>query len=115
MENEKDRYGEKMKLAERAKEDIHFAEKDRELLEKLQKRFKKIERPEGKHRPLDCPKCQGDLTSYTFMDIPLDRCQGCGGLWFDPGELDVLLKKASRGPLASLIERFLSRQETSGR
>ncbi len=109
MENEKDRYGEKMKLVERAKEDIYFSEKDRELIEKLKKRFKKVERPEGKHQPLDCPKCQGELESYTFMEILLDRCRGCGGLWLDPGELDVILKKASRGPLTSLIERFLSR------
>ncbi len=31
MENERDRFGEKMRLVEQAKEDIYFAEKDREL------------------------------------------------------------------------------------
>ncbi len=35
MEDEKDRFGEKMKLVERAREDIYFAEKDRELIESL--------------------------------------------------------------------------------
>jgi hypothetical protein len=29
MEDQKDRFGEKMRLVERAKEDIYFAEKDR--------------------------------------------------------------------------------------
>jgi hypothetical protein len=43
MENEKDRFGETMKLVERAKEDIYFAEKDRELIEKLKARLKKME------------------------------------------------------------------------
>jgi hypothetical protein len=35
MENEKDRFGEKMRLVEQAKEDIYFAQKDRELIAKL--------------------------------------------------------------------------------
>lgn len=35
MENERDRFGEKMRLVEQAKEDIYFAEKDRELIAKL--------------------------------------------------------------------------------
>ncbi len=108
MENEKDRYGEKMRLVERAKEDIYFAGKDRELIEKLKEQFKKVEKLEGKPRPLACPKCQGELESYVFMEIMLERCQGCGGLWLDPGELDVIMKKVSRGPLASLIDRGLS-------
>jgi len=35
MEDSKDRFGEKMKLVERAKENTYFAEKDREAIEKL--------------------------------------------------------------------------------
>ena len=35
MENEKDRFGDTMRLVEKAKEDIYFAERDREVLEKL--------------------------------------------------------------------------------
>ena len=35
MDNQKDRFGETMRLVERAKEDMFFAEKDREVLEKL--------------------------------------------------------------------------------
>ena len=36
MDNQKDRFGETMRLFEKAKEDIFFAERDRELVEKLQ-------------------------------------------------------------------------------
>ncbi|HEX9879133.1 MAG TPA: zf-TFIIB domain-containing protein [Candidatus Binatia bacterium] len=109
MADEKDRYGDKMKLVERAKEDIYFAERDREIIDKLKERLKKVEKPEGKKRPLQCPKCQGELHGYLFMGIQLDRCQGCGGVWFDPGELDAILKKVNRGPLASLVDRLLAR------
>ena len=108
MADQKDRYGEKMKLAERAKEDIFFAERDRELVAKLKERLRKVEKPEAKSAPLACPKCHGELASYTLMEIPLDRCQGCGGIWFDPGEFDIVLKKVSRGPLSAFLDRFLS-------
>ena len=106
MENEKNRFGDKMRLVERAKEDIYFAAKDRELIEKLKARLEKLQpRPEA---PVaTCPKCKAALESYSFIEIILDRCPACGGIWFDRGELEQILKKVSRGSLAVLAERFL--------
>jgi hypothetical protein len=43
MPDEKDRFGETMKLVERAKEDIYFAQRDRELIEKLKAQLQKAE------------------------------------------------------------------------
>lgn len=43
MVDEKDRFGETMKLVERAKEDIYFAQRDRELVEKLKAQLQKVE------------------------------------------------------------------------
>ncbi|MGH7829267.1 MAG: zf-TFIIB domain-containing protein, partial [Candidatus Binatia bacterium] len=100
METEKDRFGEKMKLVERAKEDIYFTAKDRELIEKLKARLRKVERVEPS---LACPKCAGKLESYSLHEILLDRCQVCGGIWLDKGELEQILTKVARSPLASLI------------
>jgi len=113
MENERDRFGEKMRLVEQAKEDIYFAEKDRELIAKLKEQMKKVDRPGSGGQQLVCPRCQGTLESYVFMEIFLDRCQGCGGLWLDRGELEGILKKVPRGALVSFIDRFLSRGEES--
>jgi len=110
MENERDRFGEKMRLVEQAKEDIYIAEKDRELIAKLKEQMKKVERPGGGGQQLVCPKCKGTLESYVFMELFLDRCQGCGGLWLDQGELEGTLKKIS-SPLTSLIDRLLPRSE----
>jgi len=45
MEHERYRFGEKMRLVEQAKEDIYFAEKDRELIAKLKEQVKKVQRP----------------------------------------------------------------------
>ena len=44
MADEKDRFGETMRLVQRAKEDIYFAQRDRELIEKLKAQLQKVEK-----------------------------------------------------------------------
>ena len=101
MENEKDRYGETMRLVERAKEDIYFAERDREVLEKLRGQLRKVENADA---PSHCPKCPGNLASYTFEGFAVDRCHECGGIWLDKGELEAIVRKISRGPLGAWFD-----------
>jgi len=115
MEDEKDRFGEKIRLLERAREDIYFAAKDRELIEKLKARLKRVERSGKENQPLVCPRCQGALESYSFMEFFLDRCPSCGGLWLDRGELEGILREAARSPLASLIDQFIGRDKRARR
>jgi Zn-finger nucleic acid-binding protein len=38
-----------------------------------------------------CPHCPGYLTPETRAGITVDRCERCGGLWFDAEELDRCL------------------------
>lgn len=109
METEKDRFGEKMRLVERAKEDIYFAEKDRELIDQLKAQLTKVE--SGGAAPLRCPKCHGELSTYKFMEFVLERCKGCEGIWLDSGELESILKKVAQSPLAAFVERFISKGE----
>jgi hypothetical protein len=106
MADEKDRFGEAMKLAERAKEDIYFAEKDRELVEKLKQELKKVDKGSTEIR---CPKCPGHLETFTFQGFVLDRCQSCGGTWMDKGELEGVIRKISRGPLGAWIDKLTSK------
>jgi hypothetical protein len=88
---------------ERAKEGIYFAERDRELIEKLRGQLRKVDK-EGE--ALRCPKCPGRLESYTFHGFMLDRCSECGGVWMDRGELDGVVGKISRGPLGAWIDKL---------
>jgi len=106
MENEKDRFGETMRLVERAKEDIYFAERDRELLEKLRGQLRKVEKLEAETH---CPKCPGKLESYTFQGFALDRCHKCGGIWLDNGELEGIVRKISRGPLGAWLDTLTAK------
>lgn len=106
MENQKDRFGETMRLAELAKEDIFFAEQDRQVLEKLRSQLRKLETVEA---PRNCPKCSGKLEAYTFEGFALDRCHECGGIWLDRGELEAIVRKISRGPLGTWLDRLTAK------
>ncbi|HEY7219081.1 MAG TPA: zf-TFIIB domain-containing protein [Candidatus Binatia bacterium] len=108
MADEKDRFGDTMRLVERAKEDIYFAERDREILENLRARLRKVEKAANE---LHCPKCSGALESYTFEGVLLDRCHECGGVWMDRGELEAVVRKISRGPLGAWIDKLTAKVE----
>ena len=105
MAGEKDQFGETLKLAERAKEDIYFAERDRDLLEKLRAQLQKIDKRAGR---LNCPKCPGGLETYTFQGFILDKCEQCGGIWLDKGELEDVIRKVTRTPFVEWLDRLAS-------
>ena len=111
MADEKDRFGETMKLVEPAKEDIYFAQHDRELIEKLKAQLQKADNQELK---LHCPKCPGLLETHTFHGFALDRCQNCGGIWMDKGELEGVIRKLTRGPLGEWIDKLTSHDQEKG-
>lgn len=106
MENERDRFGDTLRLVEKAKEDIYFAERDRELLEKLRAQLKKVEKIDDESR---CQKCPGKLESYSFHGIALDRCRECGGIWLDKGELEAIVRRISRGPVGEWLDRLAAK------
>jgi Zn-finger nucleic acid-binding protein len=37
-----------------------------------------------------CPKCRADMAQVTHEGVEIDRCEHCGGIWFDAGEVEVL-------------------------
>ena len=106
MADEKDRFGDKMKLVERAKEDIYFAEQDRALIAKLKAQLQKVEKTPTELR---CPKCPGILETFTFQGFILDRCNTCHGIWMDNGELEGVIQKINRWSLGALIERLTAK------
>ena len=43
---------------------------------------------------MQCPKCPGSrLVASRVGDIELDRCEQCGGIWFDKHELVPVLRE----------------------
>ena len=39
-----------------------------------------------------CPACKKDMFVVEYKQIELDYCQSCRGVWFDAGELELLLE-----------------------
>jgi Zn-finger nucleic acid-binding protein len=111
MADEKDRLGETLRLLERAKEDIYFAQRDRELIEKLKAQLQKVEK---ENNELRCPRSHGVLETHTFQGFVLDRCQKCGGIWLDNGELEAIIKQFNRVSLGAWIHKLLAKEERTG-
>jgi Zn-finger nucleic acid-binding protein len=39
---------------------------------------------------MKCPHCQHSLTKATYLNLEVDQCTHCKGIWLDPQELDSL-------------------------
>ena len=55
---------------------------------------------------MKCPKCGSDLEEVEMDQIMVDKCAGCGGVFFDHGEIELMLK-AHKGIMPSL-RKFLT-------
>ena len=44
-----------------------------------------------------CPICSNSMLVLEFDGIDIDWCERCRGLWFDVGELELLLKRHGSG------------------
>ena len=115
MENEKDRSDQKNEFAERGAEDFYFAVKDRELIEETRIEIETVASAAREERARTCPKCAGNFKSYRFMELVLDRCERCEGVWLNKGQLELIFKRAARGPVGAFLDRCFSKGENGGR
>jgi len=114
MENEKDRPGKKNEFVERGAEDFYFAAKDRELIEEARADMQSAVSAAREERARICPKCAGKFESYKFMEFVLDRCVRCEGVWLNKGQLELIVKRAARGPVGAFLDRCFSKNESGG-
>ncbi len=103
----REKYTEFWRDVERAREDIYFAQKDRELIAKLREQ----EQPDLERTILElcwmrCPKCGRKLEETNYHSVRIDRCIGCGGVWLDPGELETLAPEEHQSWLSGLLQRM---------
>jgi uncharacterized protein len=94
------------------KEEEYFYRKNQEMLAK--KRTELDEQRKAQEAAqlrevhwMRCPKCGQQMAEEDRAGIKIDRCSGCGGVFFDAGELDLLLKaEGQSGFLSSLRKRI---------
>jgi len=106
--HEKDPFGDKLREKQRAEEDLYFAKRDREALEKL--KLKDDSTREAALRELTqnrCPKDGNRLTARAVDGVDVEECGECGGVWLDRGELASLSKREHEGWLARLFKNSL--------
>ena len=85
-----------------SKEDEYFHRKDQELVAKLREKAeaqRAVAEAENKKKEywMRCPKCGTALVEERHGNVVVDRCtlKTCGGVYFDAGELEILLKAKS--------------------
>jgi len=105
-DGEKDRFGDKLREVEKAREDKFFADRDRELLLKLKSppgaQEEQSVRDLAKMR---CPKCGDRLMTLTRLEVDLDECPNGHGVWLDTGELEKLSAREGSGWLSRILGR----------
>lgn len=103
-----------MKLEDRGydKEEEYFYKKNKELIEQKRSELdaRRAEREAEKLRTrhwMRCPKCGHEMEEVEMAGLKVDRCTECDGLYFDAGELELLLEsKESEGFLGGLRRLF---------
>jgi uncharacterized protein len=94
------------------REEEYFYKKNRELLEKMRgkldgQRSDQQQKARQEAHWMKCPKCGASLDEVELLGIKVDQCTQCLGIYFDKGELELLLEaEESKGFLTSLKRLF---------
>lgn len=78
----------------RALEEDYFRRKDKESLDKLRAARAAAGQAEGEAAAsMKCPRCDGSLKEEAYGQVHIDRCETCGGVWLDAGELEQIARE----------------------
>jgi Zn-finger nucleic acid-binding protein len=58
-----------------------------------------------------CPVCKYDMIVVEYRSIELDYCNSCKGVWFDSGELELLLKLQDLEEPEAFLDGIINSQE----
>jgi Zn-finger nucleic acid-binding protein len=58
-----------------------------------------------------CPVCKCDMIVVEYRSIELDYCNSCKGVWFDSGELELLLKSQDLEEPKAFLDGIINSQE----
>ena len=75
----------------RGLEEEYFRRKDKESLERLREAIREEAQERGGDPvTMACPRCTGKLHAQVYDEVSIDRCDTCGGVWLDAGELEQI-------------------------
>jgi Zn-finger nucleic acid-binding protein len=62
-----------------------------------------------------CPACKSDMIVVEHRKIELDYCTSCRGVWFDAGELELLLESAGLEGVEPLLAGLAGSNEADSK
>lgn len=77
----------------KALEEDYFRRKERELLDKLREEAAAEAAARGQAAGRQCPLGHGALAEEARGSVVIDRCEKCGGIWLDAGELEEMSRQ----------------------
>ena len=81
----------------RGLEEEFIRRRDREALDKLRRQMAEEAAAKGQGATRQCPLGHGALLEVRHDDVLIDRCDTCGGVWLDAGELEHLTGREGGG------------------
>lgn len=83
------------------KESEYFFKKNKELIHKMRGSLDEQRAQQASHSGdnphwMKCPKCGKELVEVDLSGVKVDQCTDCMGIFFDKGELELLLE--AQGP-----------------
>jgi hypothetical protein len=89
-----------------------FHEKDQQLLAKLRSQLdeqRAAAAAAGRKAAhwMKCPKCGGQLAEKPMGKVLVDQCTSCGGVYFDAGELAMLMGHHADGDRSRMLDDVL--------
>ena len=77
-------------------EDAYFHQKDAEWLARRRAELD-AQRKCSTVGKIMCPRCGSGMNEVAVGHVKVDRCVGCGGMFLDKGELEILTRAKSGG------------------
>jgi hypothetical protein len=81
----------------RGLEEEYVRRADREALDKMRRKMAEEAQAAGQTAARQCPLGHGALAEVRHDEIAIDRCDTCGGVWLDAGELELLTEREEGG------------------
>jgi len=94
MDYVRDPFLEKWRQKEQGEEDVYFARRDRELIERLRESKDAAERRHVQELVrMRCPDCGEKLVRSTREGVPIAQCAAGHGMWITESELHLLAER----------------------
>jgi len=107
---EKDRFGDKLRDLEHAREEDYFIRRERELIAKLRASMAASEsEPRAEAEPEPCPVCKTALVLTSEDGFAAKLCPAGHGAWLPPAALQALVRRSELRAVERLLARLASR------